>query len=62
MSKKHDSKKKNRHRRRMPKIAILISVLATPKGQPPQIFGFSGFRVLTGSMEPSIPTDSFVLV
>ena len=43
-------------------VVILFSVVTTPKGQPPQIFGFSGFRVLTGSMEPSIPTDSFVLV
>ena len=43
-------------------IGVLFAVVTTPKGQPPQIFGFSGFRVLTGSMEPTIPTDSFVLV
>ncbi len=43
-------------------VVILFSVVTTPKGQPPQVFGFSGFRVLTGSMEPTVPTDSFVLV
>jgi len=43
-------------------VAVLFSVVTTPKGQPPQVLGFSGFRVLTGSMEPAIPTDSFVLV
>ncbi len=43
-------------------IGILFAVVTTPKGQPPRILGFSGFRVLTGSMEPTIPTDSFVLV
>ena len=43
-------------------VAILFSVVTTPKGQPPQFLGFSGFRVLTGSMEPAVPTDSFVLV
>ncbi len=43
-------------------ILILITVVTTPKGQPPQVLGYSGFRVLTGSMEPTIRTDSFVLV
>ncbi len=43
-------------------VGVLFSVVTTPKGQPPQVLGFSGFRVLTGSMNPSIPTNSFVLV
>ncbi len=43
-------------------ILTLFSVVRTPAGQTPQVFGYSGFRVLTGSMEPAIRTDSFVLV
>jgi signal peptidase I len=43
-------------------LGMLFSVVTTPDGQPPQILGFSGFRVITGSMEPAIPVNSFVLV
>ena len=43
-------------------IGILFAVVTTPAGQTPNVLGFSGFRVLTGSMKPAIPTDSFVLV
>ncbi len=43
-------------------IGILFSVVTTPAGRTPQVLGYSGFRVLTGSMEPEIPANSFVLV
>ncbi|MEG2420232.1 MAG: signal peptidase I [Oscillospiraceae bacterium] len=48
--------------------AILISaligwtVLTTPKGQAPSLFGYSFMTVLTGSMEPNIPTGSLLVV
>ena len=43
-------------------IGILFAVVTTPQGQTPNVLGYSGFRVLTGSMKPAIPTNSFVLV
>ena len=43
-------------------IGILFAVVTTPAGQTPNVLGYSGFRVLTGSMKPAIPTNSFVLV
>lgn len=48
--------------------AILLSLLAgwtaitTPKGQVPSLFGFSMLTVLTGSMEPTLPESSLILV
>lgn len=43
-------------------IGILFSVVTTPAGETPNVLGYSGFRVLTGSMKPAVPIDSFVLV
>lgn len=43
-------------------VLVLLTVVLTPAGQVPQIFGFSVFRVMTGSMEPEIPEDSMLLV
>lgn len=43
-------------------LGILFTVVSTPKGETPTVFGYAGFRVLTGSMEPVIRTNSFVLV
>ncbi len=43
-------------------IAALLSVVRNPQGEPPQVLGYSGFRVLTGSMEPEIPVDSLIIV
>ncbi|MBR4149968.1 MAG: signal peptidase I [Firmicutes bacterium] len=43
-------------------LFILFCVVTTPAGQQPNAFGYYLFRVLTGSMEPEIPTDSIVLV
>ena len=42
-------------------LALLTVVLAKP-GEAPNFFGYSLFRVMTGSMEPSIPTDSLIVV
>lgn len=48
--------------------AILLSLAAgwtaisTPKGQAPALFGYSMLTVLTGSMEPTLPQNSLILV
>lgn len=43
-------------------VFVLLSVVLTPAGQVPRVFGFSVFRVLTGSMEPEIPEGSLLVV
>lgn len=43
-------------------IFILFTVVMTRQGDAPNIFGYSMFRVMTGSMEPTIPTDSLIVV
>lgn len=43
-------------------IAALLTVVMTKPGQAPNFFGYSLFRVMTGSMEPTIPTNSLILV
>ena len=43
-------------------VIVLLNVAVVHKGEPPQLFGYSMFRVLTGSMEPEIPTGSMVIV
>lgn len=43
-------------------IMILLTVVMTKSGEAPNIFGYSVFRVLSGSMEPAIRTDSLVVV
>jgi signal peptidase I len=43
-------------------IFILLSVLFTESGKAPSIFGYSVFRVMTSSMEPTIPLDSMIVV
>lgn len=42
-------------------VLVLLSVVMTKSGDAPNIFGYSFFRVLTGSMEPTIATDSFII-
>ena len=42
-------------------LALLTVVLAKP-GEAPNFFGFSLFRVMTGSMEPTVPTNSLIVV
>lgn len=41
---------------------ILFQVITSRSGQVPNVAGYSMLRVLTGSMEPDIPTDSIILV
>ena len=43
-------------------ISVLLTVVLTKKGEAPNILGYSLFRVMTGSMEPNIPTDSLIVV
>ena len=43
-------------------VVVLLSVVLTKSGEAPSVFGFSMFRVMTGSMEPTIRTDSFIIV
>lgn len=43
-------------------IFVLLSVLMTPKGEVPNICGYSFMQVLTGSMEPNIPVSSIIAV
>ncbi len=43
-------------------LAVLLTVVLTKKGEAPNVFGYSLFRVMTGSMEPTIPTDSMIVV
>ena len=42
-------------------MALLTVVLAKP-GEAPNFFGYSLFRVMTGSMEPGIGVDSLIVV
>lgn len=42
-------------------VALLLVVL-TPAGSVPSLGGYSALRVLTGSMEPALPTNSLILV
>ncbi|MDD6614912.1 MAG: signal peptidase I [Lachnospiraceae bacterium] len=43
-------------------IFVLLTVLLTRQGSVPDIFGYSALRVMTGSMEPGIRTDSLIVV
>lgn len=43
-------------------VLVLLVVVLTPRGQVPQILGYSVLRVTTGSMEPEIPVNSMILV
>jgi signal peptidase I len=42
-------------------VLVLLTVLLTGDGQAPSILGCSMFRVMTGSMEPTIPTDALIV-
>jgi signal peptidase len=42
-------------------LVALLSVVLTKSGDAPSIMGYSMLRVLTGSMEPAISTDSLVV-
>lgn len=43
-------------------IFVLLTVVMTPQGEVPKIFGLSVLRVMTGSMEPEIPENAVLLV
>lgn len=43
-------------------LFVLLTVVMTPSGQVPRVFGFSILRVTTGSMEPAIPVNAMLLV
>ena len=43
-------------------LFVLLSVVMTKPGQAPSVLGYSSFRVLSGSMEPTIRTNSMILV
>jgi signal peptidase len=42
-------------------VLVLLNVVTTSSGEAPSIFGYSIFRVMTGSMEPTIPTDALII-
>ena len=41
---------------------VFITVMRTPKEQVPSVFGYSFLQVATGSMEPTIPVGSVIIV
>jgi len=43
-------------------ILAMVTILTTKRGNAPKLFGFSAFRVLTGSMEPTYLVDTMVIV
>ena len=43
-------------------LFALLTVVLTPSGQVPQVMGYSILQVLTGSMEPTIPEGSMLLI
>lgn len=43
-------------------VIVLLMVVLTRSGEAPSIMGYSVFRVMTGSMEPTIQTDSLIAV
>ena len=42
-------------------VLVLLSVVMTKSGEVPSVMGYSLFRVMTGSMEPAIPTNSIIV-
>ena len=43
-------------------MAVLLTVVLTKAGDTPSIMGYSLFRVVTGSMEPTIGEGSLIVV
>ncbi|MDO4475291.1 MAG: signal peptidase I [Lachnospiraceae bacterium] len=43
-------------------LMILLTVVFTKQGSTPSLFGCSVLRVMSGSMEPEIPTNSVIVV
>ena len=42
-------------------LVVLLSVVMTKPGKAPSVLGFSSFRVLSGSMEPTLRTDALII-
>ncbi len=43
-------------------LVIVVTVYMTANGRVPSFFGYSVMRVVSGSMEPTLPVDAFILV
>ncbi len=43
-------------------IIAVFTIFTTERGKAPEVFGFSMFRVVSGSMEPEIKTGSLIFV
>lgn len=43
-------------------VTVLMTVVFTKRGDAPNYFGYSVFRILTGSMEPALPVDTMCVV
>ena len=42
-------------------LVVLLNVVMTRSGDVPSIMGYSVFRVMTGSMEPTIPANALIV-
>lgn len=42
-------------------LLVLMSVVMTKSGDVPNVMGYSLFRVMTGSMEPTIPVNALIV-
>ena len=43
-------------------VIMLLRAVFTPAGEIPMVGGYGALRVMTGSMEPSIPTNSLIII
>ncbi len=43
-------------------VLVITIVGAKMRGEVPRVFGYSIVRIVSGSMEPDIPKDSFILI
>ena len=43
-------------------LVVLLSVVMTKPGNAPSVMGYSSFRVLSGSMEPTLHKDALIIV
>ena len=46
----------------MAAVLVLCMVVMTKPGKAPEIYGYSVLRVMTGSMEPTYPVDTLIVV
>lgn len=43
-------------------VFVLLTVLLSHGSKAPSVLGYSAFRVVSGSMEPTLPTDTMIFV